>query len=103
MYTYSGFLDEYIIEYAIDPTYLDVESVIPLGLICNELISNAFKHANRNTPEPYLLIKLQSFDKHYLFEVSDNGSGIPKVSALKNLWLRPGKFTGKAVERKLKF
>lgn len=81
MHTYNGFLDEDTVEYAIEPVWLDVESAIPLGLICNELISNAFKHAYKDTPDPYLFVKLESYETFYLLEIADNGCGMKKASA----------------------
>ncbi|MCX6351287.1 MAG: tetratricopeptide repeat protein [Bacteroidetes bacterium] len=57
---------------------MDVETAIPIGLILNELVSNAFKHAFINTPKPYLEIVLQITEQGYFIKVHDNGAGVPK-------------------------
>ena len=59
---------------------LDVDVAIPIGLIINELVSNAFKHAYARQPNPALRIGLHQ-DKDPLLtgitlEVQDNGTGV---------------------------
>ena len=56
---------------------LDVDVVIPMGLIVNELISNALKHAfsDKESGEIHLSISRDG-DKVSLF-VEDNGKGLP--------------------------
>jgi two-component sensor histidine kinase len=56
---------------------IDVDKAIPLGLILNELISNAFKHAYENQPNPKLIVNLEYPDAHELnIQIQDNGGGI---------------------------
>ncbi len=64
------------LETEIEDAHFDIETAIPLGLIINELVINAFKHAfvGRNQGK----IKIQLFENeglHHLV-VSDNGVGI---------------------------
>lgn len=55
---------------------LDVDKAIPLGLIINELVSNAFKYAFRDLPEPELNVFISSGeDSDLLVQVKDNGAG----------------------------
>jgi len=57
---------------------LDIDTAIPLGLILNELISNAYKYAFQEVEKGLLLIELKRIDKEKLrLEVVDNGSGLP--------------------------
>jgi two-component sensor histidine kinase/uncharacterized protein HemY len=58
--------------------YFDIETSIPLGLIINELVSNAFKYAFNGTGEGLIDIDLKSHsgDK-YLLVIADNGRGLP--------------------------
>jgi two-component sensor histidine kinase len=56
---------------------LDVDIAIPLGLIANELVSNAFKHAFVEVERPKLSINLR-MDGNLVLEVADNGAGMPK-------------------------
>lgn len=56
---------------------LDLDTAIPLGLITNELISNAYKHAF-NGKEGTIVVELSKLFKNtYQLKVSDNGSGLP--------------------------
>ena len=68
---------------AIDPDLvLDLDTMVPLGLILNELITNSFKHAFGNGQEGFINLRIhraqgQSFDLHY----ADNGKGIaPEIA-----------------------
>lgn len=56
---------------------LDLDTAIPLGLITNELVSNAYKHAF-NGKEGLIKIELSKLFKNtYQLRVSDNGVGLP--------------------------
>lgn len=79
MFTYSNTFDEDMLEYDVEPIWMNVEAAIPVGLICNEIITNAFKHAFHQVDDPLLNIRLTSIPKEYLLEISDNGNGI-KIS-----------------------
>lgn len=56
---------------------LDVDTVIPLGLIANELISNALKHAFTGIEEPALVVRLFEEDNKLILSIRDNGKGMP--------------------------
>jgi two-component sensor histidine kinase len=62
---------------------LNIETVIPCGLIINELISNSLKYAfpNRNGE---LKISLKSKEDNYELIISDNGIGFPEELDFKN-------------------
>ena len=62
---------------AVEPLELDVDVAMPLGLILNELVTNAFKHALPQTDAPALRIVLRSTTTAGLeLEIEDNGPGI---------------------------
>lgn len=63
-----------IIDYNIEPLELPVEKIISLGLICNEIITNSFKHGFINTDQPRLEIFFSYSDK-YILKIRDNGNG----------------------------
>lgn len=62
----------------LQPVALTVEKAIPSGLILNELVSNALKHAFPNQPDREVSISLFSEQQdHVHLRVSDNGIGLP--------------------------
>jgi two-component sensor histidine kinase len=52
-----------------------VDLAIPIGLILNELVTNSFKYAYQQVPDPTLEIKFKTEGGIYL-KVKDNGVGI---------------------------
>ena len=64
----------------IDNLNLDVDTVIPLGLIINELVSNALKHAFKTDQQGQLFIGLKENKKQLFLEVRDTGPGFPPNS-----------------------
>jgi two-component sensor histidine kinase len=58
----------------IEPIQLDISTTIPLGLILNELITNAIKHAFPSKLNPEIFISLKKVDEsHFEVLVFDNG------------------------------
>ena len=64
---------------SIEPLNLDVDTVIPLALIVNELISNALKYAICEGGETMLSVALKQEDSKLVLSVSDNGPGMPET------------------------
>ncbi|SMD36936.1 Two-component sensor histidine kinase, contains HisKA and HATPase domains [Reichenbachiella faecimaris] len=62
-------------EYVVDDLTIDVDTIIPIGLILNELICNALKHAFTPGSKGIVSIKLQEKNEELVLEVSDNGIG----------------------------
>ncbi len=55
-----------------------VDTAIPCGLIANELISNAFKHAFPGGRAGTVTVRFRSTgERRYLLEVVDDGAGLP--------------------------
>jgi two-component system, sensor histidine kinase PdtaS len=63
----------------IDPVSADAEPVILMGLVLNELISNALKYAfcNKETGTLSITLKQNENSDHFLLEVKDDGAGFP--------------------------
>ena len=58
---------------------LDVDTMIPLGLIINELVSNALKYAFPSDAEGTLSISLkETAEKSYELIIKDTGAGLPE-------------------------
>jgi len=62
-----------------EDVFLGVDTAIPCGLIINELVSNALKHAfpDKNRGDVWIDIHARP-DGQYVLQVRDNGGGIPK-------------------------
>lgn len=58
-----------------DNVSIDLDTAIPLGLIVNELVTNSFKHAFKNSPEGNVIVEFKKSDSQYTLVVQDNGSG----------------------------
>ena len=63
----------------IAPLFLSLETAIPCGLIINELVSNAFKHAFPKGQAGKISIELQpTVQGELILSVQDNGVGLPE-------------------------
>ncbi|MCB0740631.1 MAG: sensor histidine kinase, partial [Chitinophagaceae bacterium] len=63
---------------SVDNVQLHSDMVISLGLIINELVSNAFKYAFQNKQAGQIDIVLKKEENHLLLQVKDNGVGMSK-------------------------
>ncbi len=102
--SYSLRKDNVSVRLDLEHVYLDMDIAIPLGIIVNELVSNALKHAfpagrkgeihitlcktgafadiyDTHYPNPHYMEKSGS---HYMLTVSDNGKGIPEGIEFQN-------------------
>ncbi len=61
----------------LDAVSLDVSQAIPCGLILNELITNAYKHAFTETENAVIAISLKKEGNRIILRVKDNGKGLP--------------------------
>jgi len=77
----SHLLDGYSFSYetklnlSIDSIQLDLDIVIPLGLIINELMANSFKYAKRKNEILKIEIKIIEHSNQLMITYSDNGPG----------------------------
>ena len=69
----------------VDDVSLELDSAIPCGLIINELISNALKHAFPENREGEVRVTLGSAtEDEFKLTVSDNGAGMPEHIDFRN-------------------
>lgn len=61
----------------VDDINLDIDTIVPIGLITNELISNALKHPFTEQEFGKVSISLKEVDGKYKLVVSDNGKSLP--------------------------
>ena len=72
------------LQYDIDDIELDVDTMIPLGLIINELVSNTLKYAFPNGMKGNLDISMKKTGKgSYELVIKDTGVGLPEGVDLK--------------------
>ena len=71
---------------------LPISIALPVGLIANELLTNAFKHAFVGITEGYIEVSLRTLENGAIgLIVSDNGIGLPEgfdINAIKTFGLR---------------
>lgn len=63
---------------------LPIAKAIPVGLIINELLTNAYKHASTKNNDLKITVNLTVKNKHLEFEVKDNGLGFDLEKSKKN-------------------
>ncbi|MEQ8905605.1 histidine kinase dimerization/phosphoacceptor domain -containing protein [Ekhidna sp.] len=71
-------------KYDVEDLTIDVDTIIPIGLILNELICNSLKHAYPNESEGTISIKLKEENKQLHLAVTDNGVGSSGESSEKS-------------------
>lgn len=67
----------------IQSVWLDVDTMIPLGLLINELISNALKHAFTQQQKGEIFIQFIEQDSGLFLRIKDNGKGISDIDHMK--------------------
>lgn len=70
--------DEHIsIEVNVEPMQLHMDTVVSIGMIINELVTNSLKYAFEGRQEGIVKVILQSLDQKIHLIVEDNGQGFP--------------------------
>jgi two-component sensor histidine kinase len=65
------------IDFQVEAVNIDPVQALPIGMICNELITNSFKYAYMDNPQPTLLFKIESLPEHKIkVTIADNGKGL---------------------------
>uniref|UniRef100_UPI0040492BF7 histidine kinase dimerization/phosphoacceptor domain -containing protein n=1 Tax=Flavobacterium sp. TaxID=239 RepID=UPI0040492BF7 len=76
MHAYGYRKENFRLEINVTETLLDVDKAIPLSIIINELITNAFKYAFKNIKNPELKITFTKQVQTAELSIADNGIGI---------------------------
>ncbi|MCX6317092.1 MAG: tetratricopeptide repeat protein [Bacteroidetes bacterium] len=68
----------------VEDVELDIDTVVPLGLIINELVTNAYKYAFADRSEGIIRVSFtrQADTGGYLLRVADNGAGMSEALTL---------------------
>lgn len=72
-----------VINQQIEEIKLEIDQIVPCGLIINELVTNSIKHAFINQEEKIIGINSQLINNFVKIQISDNGKGLPSSFDLK--------------------
>ncbi len=81
--SYHGTEKDIELKISADNVFLDIQTAIPLGLIINELVNNAYKHAFNNTSKGIVSIFLKKTENVFELDIADNGEGIAEKESSK--------------------
>ena len=76
MQAYGYDKNNFVLNLKIENELMDVDKAIPLSLIINELVTNAFKYAYADTAKPQLSITLTKVQNDMQLFIADNGKGM---------------------------
>jgi PAS domain S-box-containing protein len=77
LFTYNSRRADIRINTFVDNVFLDINSAVPCGLVINEIISNACKHAFVGLDSGVIEIHFSKHENQYVLELKDNGVGLP--------------------------
>ena len=67
----------FILDFKIAPITINLETVLPIGIICSELISNSLKYAQSSDVLLEIQLSLAQESNQYKLDFKDNGPGYP--------------------------
>lgn len=82
--TYRADEDKVALELNVESLELDIDTLVPLGLIVNELITNTLKYAFPGERTGSLKVTFQKLTNSLLLEVADNGVGYEEENVRPN-------------------
>lgn len=85
--TYPSYENNILLDRKLDIIHLSVSKAIPLGLLINEVLSNAYKHAFVGRQKGVINITFRKEGDSLNLTIKDNGIGLEKSNINKNLSL----------------
>lgn len=71
-----------ILQLQSDDIHLNIDTAIPLGLLINEIVTNALKYGIKNNDSGIISVKLEKIEEvQYKLEIGDNGFGISNINS----------------------
>lgn len=83
-HTYHSKQNRVTIALELDDVKVDMTTAVPVGLICNELINNCFKHAFQEKTKGNITISLREKGNIVEVIVADDGDGLPEDFSMDN-------------------
>ncbi|GAA5522882.1 PAS domain-containing protein [Aliifodinibius salicampi] len=68
----------------LQPLTVDITNAVPLGLVINELLTNAFKHGFSDIHEGEIRITMEKANEEAMLSVADNGHPLPDDFSLES-------------------
>ena len=65
-------------DFELEEIYAGIDFSVPFGLIVNELVMNAYKHAFGGIESPHLFLELHKGKEELVVRLRDNGIGLPE-------------------------
>lgn len=84
----SGFSGDITVETNLEPLSIGRDQALPVGLLINEIVSNAFKHAFVSQAEGRLLVELSREGENARLQIKDDGPGYSPGSGRKGMGSR---------------
>jgi two-component sensor histidine kinase len=78
---YSSVVARVHIQSDIQDISIDVDQALPIALIANEVVTNAYKHAFEGVYERNLKFSLKTHNSHLILKIQDNGKGFEPTSS----------------------
>lgn len=72
----TGEVGAYEVQYDLQEVELGIDHSIPCGMILNEVLTNAFKHAKIPGTKLLIKVKLENLGNEFVLTISDNGPGV---------------------------
>jgi PAS domain S-box-containing protein len=67
------------------PAEVSVDTAVPLGMVVNELVTNAVKYAYPPPERGQISVRFKRWDADCMLEIGDSGAGLPQISEGKSL------------------
>lgn len=72
---YSSVVARVLIQSEIQEVSIDVDQALPIALIVNEVVTNAYKHAFEGIYDRWIKFTLKAQNSHLIVKIQDNGKG----------------------------
>jgi two-component sensor histidine kinase len=76
MKAYGYTVDKFDLQINLEKEMLEADTVMPMGLLVNEIITNSFKYAYEEVARPLLSINMKAGDDRLQLDIADNGPGM---------------------------
>jgi len=76
--TFESSIQNVELHFDIDDICLNIDHAIPCGLLINEIVVNAFKHAFQQADDAIISVSMHRDENRVTLTIADNGKGLPE-------------------------